>query len=164
MQYGQFIAFIAPTFLEDDAEKQKWRVDGAHAMSRAVDLGANADRAISAATILSKSGEREAAIKSLRRAYAVTDSPSERDDIAQKLAILEATAERDDAARDVQFVESRWRKDFPFLSRGEFLLIGPPVDPLRCAGRGGSGGSGGASRNCASDWSSRIPSQSLDPD
>lgn len=45
-RYGQFIAFIAPSFLTNDDEKQAWRKDGAEAMGHAVELGADADEAI----------------------------------------------------------------------------------------------------------------------
>lgn len=164
MQYGQFIAFIAPGFLTDDAEKERWRVDGARAMMRAVELGANPDRAISAATILNKHGDHEASIRSLRTAYALTDDPREREEIARKLASLQAVAERDLAARDMQFVESQWRRDLPFLSRGEYLLVGPKVDPVRCAGAGAHApvARDGAPNECAADWGPRIPSASLD--
>lgn len=157
MQYGQFIAFIAPGFLEADDEKDRWRIDGAHAMIRAVELGADPDRAVSAATILSKRGENEAAIRSLRRAYSLTDSATEREEISRKLAKLSANAEREAAARDVQLVESRWRKDFPFLSRGEYLMVGPGPDPLRCAGRN-------RALECTSDWGPRLPSAAIDPE
>ncbi len=157
MQYGQFIAFIAPGFLEDSEEKERWRVDGAFAMIRAVELGADPDRAVSAATILSKRGENEAAIRTLRRVYALTDSASEREAIAQKLAKLSANAERETTARDVQYVESRWRKDFPFLSRGEYLMVGPGVDAMRCAGRK-------RAIDCTTDWGPRLPSAAVDPD
>jgi len=154
LQYGQFLAFLAPSFLDDEAEVQRWRRDGADAIMRAVELGADASGATNAAAILSKAGERDAAIAQLRRAYALTDDPALRDDIAARLGSLEAKAQSEAIERDVRYVESQWRREYPFLSRGEFLMLGPPVDPLACAGRG----AGDAS--CARAWDARMPSRS----
>ncbi len=46
-EYGQFSAFLGPGFLPDtaEAEKDRWRHDGALAMMKAVDLGAGVGRA-----------------------------------------------------------------------------------------------------------------------
>jgi hypothetical protein len=157
IQYGQFLAFLAPGYLEDAAEKDRWRVDGARAMLRAVELGADPDRAISAATILSNAGDQAASIRSLQRAYALTDDPTEREQIATKLDRLQATAQRDIAARDVQVIEARWRQWFPFVTRGEFLLMGPVVDPAKCAGRN-------RAPACAQTWGPHLPSARSDLD
>jgi hypothetical protein len=162
LSYGQFLAFLAPSFLTSQEEKDRWRHDGAEALMRAVELGADADRSLAAATILSKDGERDAVIKHLQRAYALTDDPQTRDEIAAKLAHLEASArqsaEAEEAQRAVRFVESRWRRDYPFLTRGELLLIGPAVDTARCSGPD-------ASRDpaCARDWDDAIGAASGGP-
>ena len=73
-----------------------------------------------------------------------------------RVAGLVATARHTPTSdgRDMQFVESRWRKGFPFLSRGEFLLVGPGADPLRCAGRA-------PALDCARDWGPRLPSAAV---
>src|SRR5204862_227728 len=134
LHYGQFVAFLGPSFLGSQEEKERWRKDGAEAILRAVDLGADADRAVSATTVQSKAGERDAAIAQLQRAYALTDDARTRDEIGAKLERLQASAEKDAAERNVRFVESRWREQFAFLSRGEYLMLGPLADPLACAG------------------------------
>ena len=157
--YGQFIAFIAPSFLTSRDEIDRWRQDGAHALVRAVELGASTNSSISAATILSKNGERDAAIHYLQRAKAITDDPAERDAIALKLEALEANVRDDSAARAVSFVESRWRETFPFLSRGTFLLVAPNPDPLRCVGHDMGGQ---AHAECARDWGSLLPPAQTD--
>jgi hypothetical protein len=149
-QYGQFIAFSAPTFLTSQDEIAQWRLDGANAMARAVELGADVDRAVTAASMLSKVGERDAAIRSLRRAYALTDDPQVRADLVLRLQRLQASAAREAAERDAHFIESRWHRDFLTLSRGEFLLLGPAPDPLTCAGRGKA--------ECELDWGPVLPS------
>jgi hypothetical protein len=138
-EYGEFLAFIGPSFLVSQEERDQWRHDGALAMARAVELGADPERALSAATILNQSGERNAAIAYLQRAYWLTDDPETREFITAKLQRLEATP--DD--RDVAYIDARWaewgfRKGrvlmYPALSRGEVLLSGPFVDTAACAG------------------------------
>ena len=162
LSYGQFLAFLGPSFLTSQEEKERWRHDGATALMRAVELGADADRSLAAATILSKYGERDTILKHLQRAYALTDDPQTRDEIAAKLAHLEAserqTAEAEEARRAVRFVEARWRRDYPFLTRGELLLVGPAVDTARCSGPGAR-----LDPACARDWDDAIRAASAAP-
>lgn len=131
LHYGQYLAFLAPSFLKDKAEIERWRVDGAFALARAVDLGADADRSLAATTILDKAGERKAAIEQLQRKYALTDDQETRRQIRLKLERMDAVVEADET---VSRVERTWRSHYPFLSRGEVLLVGPPIDPAACAG------------------------------
>jgi len=159
MQYGQFIAFIAPGFLTDtdDAERERWRVDGARAMMRAVELGADPDRAVSAATILNKAGaDTTALIASLRKYRALAaDDPGTIEEIDRKLAQLQAKAEDDAEAIHRREFESQWRRQFPFLTRYQFLLIGPSIDPAKCAGRNHVPA-------CAREWGPHLPSARSD--
>jgi hypothetical protein len=151
-RYGEFLAYLAPSFLKDEKEINEWRHDGARALAQAVELGANPD--LSAATLLTKSGEEEAAIRFLSRAYALTDprDPA-REQIALKLRALKASAANQAATRTVQFVESQWKQQLGFLPRGEWLLLGPMRDPLACVGPGTN-----AKAACARDWDSVVPS------
>ncbi len=155
LKYGQFLAFTGPSFLRDSAEIDAWRRDGAFAMTRAVELGANVGRSLSAASLLSRSGERNASIAFLERAYALTDDSNEREQILAKLRELTADAHLDsdqsESARSTSFVEDRWRNSFPFLTRGEFLLLGPPHDAAACAGP-----SHAESKACTESWERAI--------
>lgn len=155
LKYGQFLAFTGPGFLTNPTEIDAWRKEGAFAMTRAVDYGADVGRSLSAASLLSRSGETAASIAFLERAYALTDDPSERDQIEAKWTALQKRRADDDgradAARSAAAVESRWRASYPFLTRGEFLLVGPPRDPLACAGIERA-----TSPSCASNWNSVI--------
>jgi hypothetical protein len=146
LHYGQFLAFIAPSFLSDEQEIERWRRDGALAMSRAVELGADADRSLAASTILSKAGEKKAAIRQLQSAFAITDDPETRRQIIIKLQRLEAAPEAEDV---VSRVEYEWRSRYPFLSRGAAILIGPHRPAAACAGPESF-----AEARCAPDWSS----------
>ncbi len=150
LEYGQFLAFIAPSFLRDQAEREAWRKAGASAMGRAVELGADAERAMTAASLLSRAGATEEATRYLERAYAFTEHPSMRevhDAIGRSLAALHANAIRDDADRAEQAFNERWQRELPFLSRGRYLLLGPVIDIARCSGLAAA-----TDRPCDRDW------------
>lgn len=144
LQFGQFLAFLAPSFLKEDAEIERWRRDGALAIAKAIELGASADRSLSAASILSRAGETNAAIQQLQRAYALTDDPDTRHQILLKLSHLKASLQVEST---VGLVEHEWRSRYPFLSRGTALLIGPHRDAAACAGRETVD-----QHACADDW------------
>jgi hypothetical protein len=163
-QYGQYSAFLGPGLLTSatDEEKDRWRRDGALAMSKAVDLGAPAEGALSAATILGRTGETKAAIESLRRSYAVHyDDPEMRAEILRKLDRYNARAQNEREDREMAAIESIWRDDWPFLTRAETLLLGPFPDAFRCAGPASAD-----SFDCTRDWDALLssdPGQLTDP-
>jgi hypothetical protein len=137
MEYGMFVAFIAPSFLHDQAEVTRWRTDGANAMGHAVELGGDADQALTAATLLTKGGETKAAIEYLEHAYAFTAHPSMsavHEAIGKRLAMLQATGAQEVADATVHAIESQWQAELPFVSPGKYLLLGPTIDAARCAG------------------------------
>jgi hypothetical protein len=150
LQYGQFLAFTAVSVMPDN-QRDSLQAEGARLMARGVELGGDTSRILSVATMLDRNGARAAAIDGLRRSYALTDDPKTRDQIAARLASLEGTAQRDEAERAMKRVETRWRQDFDFLSRGEYLLIGPVVDRLGCVGP-----SEAMRSECALDWSDAV--------
>lgn len=131
LHYGQYVAFLGPSFLKDQKERDEWRRDGALAIAHAVELGAEADRSLAAVSILAKSGEKQAAIRHLQRAYALADDEETRRQLRFKLERLEATH---DAEAAVSRVEGEWRLRYPFVSRGTALLMGPHRPPAECAG------------------------------
>ena len=139
LHYGQFLAFTPQQFITDTAEIDRYREEGARAIVHAVELGADPDRSISAATLLSKYGQRDAAIRQLKRAYVLTDDDAGRNEIARKLAVLDATQDKDAIEQDMRIIEMRWRDEFNFLSRDAYMLIGPITEPARCAGRAATG-------------------------
>ena len=153
LHYGQFLAYMSPTYIPKGDEQDEWIRTGANAITKAVDLGSDASRALSAASLLVRYGEKDAAIRSLRRAYALTDDPTDRQDIANKLSGLQASLERDAAQDDMRFIETQWRSSYPFIPRDTFLLIGPIVDPAKCAGPSTSFVDG-----CERSWSAALPS------
>jgi hypothetical protein len=153
LHYGQFLAFMSPTFLTDPKEIDDWRQAGAKALERAVELGDDPNRSIAAANLLDRHGERAAAVRALERAYALTDDERTREIISIKLAQLHADDVRDRAKEDVGFIENAWRTRWPFVSRGTALLLGPGPDPLACAGPRAA-----SVPACAMDWEPVLPS------
>jgi hypothetical protein len=150
MRYGQFLAFVAPSFLRDHADVAAWRKDGASAMGHAVELGADAERALSAASLLTSSGATAEAIRYLEHAYAFTEHPAMMDvheAIGRKLAALEMTAMRDAADTAARAVDARWKLEMPSVPRSLYILLGPLVDPSSCAGPIASD-----APECARDW------------
>jgi hypothetical protein len=156
IQYGQFLAFLGPSFLHDEAERERWRKDGAMAIGHAVDLGADADRALAAASMLTRAGATEPAIRFLEHAYAFTEHPSMHDvheAIGSKLAALQASVMRDSADSTARAVDARWRTELPFVTRDRYLLLGPKVDVARCSGLAAADDTA-----CARDWISALES------
>jgi hypothetical protein len=154
LEYGQFLAFIAPSFLHDHAEIAGWQKDGADAIGRSVELGADAEGVLSASTMLTRAGARDQAIAYLRHAYAFTEHPSMsevHEAIGRKLAALEAGAFRDEADAATRLVRARWTRDLPFLPFDTYLLIAPWTDPARCAGL-----AAGDDPACARDWTAVV--------
>jgi hypothetical protein len=157
MEYGEFIAYIAPPFLEDDAERAVWRVDGARAMAHAVELGGDPDIALSAAAGLNRAGDRRGVIEFLERAYAVTDPSSEvHEEIGQELIALQADARRARADQVLRAIEGRRERDTPGLDLDLYLLVGPATDVFGCVGARGYGGPGCARPECCREWTDAL--------
>jgi hypothetical protein len=151
LEYGQFIAFLAPSFLTKDADKEQWRRDGADALMRAVELGADADRSIAAASMMKKWGKNDAARRHLHQILALADDDQTREEISQQLRVLNASDEKDSAERALEEVEARWRREMRFVPRRQYLLLGPEVDALSCAGPEKSG-----QPACARAWDDAL--------
>ncbi len=150
MEFGQFMAYIAPSFLPNSTESAAWRMDGARAMGHAVELGADAERALTAADLLGHSGAVREAIPYLERAYAFTEKPELaelHEAIGQKLAALELSAMRDTEDASARAIATRWQRDMPFVPHDWYELVGPVAPTVRCAGPAHI-----AEPVCARDW------------
>lgn len=148
LRYGQFIAFTAPGFIQDEKEVDQWRVDGSKALTRAAELGVSVDKTMAAPALLNKAGETRAAVSHLQRAYALTEDEREREKIRARLEALQQAVVVEDAGRMLKRVDTGWRRSMPFASRDAFLLMSPnPVVPA-CAGRDRAN-----DPNCLFTWS-----------
>jgi hypothetical protein len=149
LRYGQFTAFLGPSFLKDKQEIEAWRRDGALAIMRAVELGADPDRSLAASTLLRQAGATKANIEGLQRAYAMTDNEETRRQIRHKLVQLQASLDAETAG---SVVEHEQRTCYPFLSKGQTLLIGPRRSAAACAGPA----SLDRRKECPRDWSDAV--------
>jgi len=134
LRYGQFIAFMAPAFIKDEAEIERWRVDGAKALTRAAELGVAVDRTMVASTLLNRAGENRASVAFLERAYALTEDENEREKILAKLEALHQAALVDASSKVLKRVDTEWHRTMPFTSRGTYLLLSPNPAVASCAG------------------------------
>jgi hypothetical protein len=137
LKLGKFMAFVGPSFLTDRDELQAWRKDGALAIERAVELGADADETLAATSILGKAGATREAIRYLEKAYAFTRHPAMREiheGIGKRLEALSSVAVRDAADTAEQAIEARWKRELPAVPLDQYLLLGPVVDVAHCAG------------------------------
>jgi hypothetical protein len=121
-------------------------------MGHAVELGAHADEALYAASLLSRAGATSATIHFLERAYALTEDPSMsevHETIRRRLVGLEAHAMLEAADATAKIIDARWHQEMSFVPRDEYLLLGPVMDPVRCTGVAAS-----RSAECTRDWAS----------
>ncbi|MDI3283382.1 hypothetical protein [Polyangium sp. 15x6] len=149
---GQFIAFIAPgTYLTDPEERAAWKVDGARMLARAAELGGDAGHmgwaAIAGAGILTRQGERDAAIRLIQRTLAVTDDEELRERLQQQLASLVGEVKLEAYRRRQTEMLELTLRDVPFVSKSTLFVLGPPFDPAYCAG-----GAHADDRRCALTW------------
>ena len=152
LNYGQFLAYIGPGSLPVDAEERaEMQQAGARALIRAGEFAgdeATVFKSMSAAAILHRKGEVDAAIRFLERLHAVADDEAVREDVGHRLRALRQGRQ---ASRDFELsreFDSLWQKDLPFVPRSWLSVLGPPVETWRCAGRR-------SERNdmpCTRDW------------
>jgi hypothetical protein len=160
-RYGEYLAFLGPSFLADREEGAAWKREGAAAIGHAVELGADADGALEASSLLAGAGPAatQEVTRYLEHAYAFTDHPMMQElheKIGRQLQHLEATVFRDAADKAARTIDARHQSELPYLPRSLYLLLGPLVDVSRCAGQAASDqGAGGGP--CARSWSDLLP-------
>lgn len=148
---GQFMAYLAPSQLEDEKEREEWRLAGARRLAKACELVGTKStmpyHCITAAGLFTRAGEQEATARFLERVLAVVDDPEVRQLALGYLAKTVGERERDRAQwRSDRFV-GVWGRDLPFASKDMLLIVGPPFDAVACAGR-----SAKQSFECAATW------------
>ena len=149
---GQFIAYLGPGHLESPEAKAEWRLAGARRLSRACEMVGD-DQAlpyhcITAAGLLSRSGERAAVIEFLERVLTVTD-----DDKVRQLALgwlRKHYGEQQGQAAELrsQRLNDLHRQFHPVVSKDQLFVLSPPFEPAGCAGPTTGGGRPG----CAATW------------
>lgn len=144
--YATFMMFDGAQFLDAD-ERKAWRVEGAAAAQRAVELGFFRDElGINGAIYLEQAGYKELAVAQLERAYAVAPNDEVRNRILAKLQRLQAQSALERLRRgSIDFLH-RWTREAPFFDESTFVLVGPKRDPFACTGLVGSDPA------CATGW------------
>jgi hypothetical protein len=69
--------------------------------------------------------------------------------IRRRLVALEAHAMLEAADATAKVIDARWHREMSFVRRDQYLLLGPVIDPGRCAGIEAN-----RSAECARDWAS----------
>ncbi len=133
LRLGEFVAFLGIGWIPE-GERDAWRRDGALAIARSIELGGKANKSLAAASLLSRAGERDAAIRSLERALVMADDEETRQGIRFQLDRLQTAAQAEERERRRLLLERLRVRSFPFLDRSTFLLVGPVRSPLRCVG------------------------------
>lgn len=147
---GQFIAYLARARLPTQEEKLEWERRGAFIMARACELYAATDiqaHCLTTAGLLTRSGERQAAIRFLERVVAVSEDPSVRESALDMLGKELNEQMRERAARRRRSFIERYQRSSGFLSEGAALVVGPDFDVARCAGPSHADGPA-----CATSW------------
>jgi tetratricopeptide (TPR) repeat protein len=157
-QAGSFIAYVAPGYLRNEPLAQAWERDGAAYLARAAELGSSNPTiqalSLSGATLLSKRGQRAAAISMLERAFAVAPDDATRLDITNRLRAFRGEEEAAAVRDRVRAFESAWRADLPFVSLTKEIVLGPPVAAFACVGAGSR-----ADHRCRPTWGARLDGQ-----
>jgi hypothetical protein len=121
--YASFTMYEGAQFIPQP-ERATWRVDGARAAQRAVELGYFLDSlGRVGAQFLEQAGYRTLAIEQLQRSYAVAPNEETREQIRIRLMRLEGQEAADRMRRELAGFEARWRRDAPFVDAGLFLLL-----------------------------------------
>jgi hypothetical protein len=147
---AQFLAFIGPQWLEDEAEKKDFRSAAVRLFARAAELASSNENlqwhSLAAAGLLTREGKREAAVAFLERVYAMTDSEELRAMALKQLSALAQEGSADAARKRTELFNQIWRSSLPFVSRTRMLVAGPPWDAARCSGRSSD------APGCAKTW------------
>ncbi len=154
---GQFQAYLAPSRLKDEQERNEFRLAGARALMRACDLVGSNDaipyHCITAAKLLDQHGDREAITGFMQRVLTVTDDPRIHEIATGYLRrVMGERVQEQVSARQERFKRA-WQADMPFVSRVEIGAVGPHFDSGACAG------SARASRGCATSWAAWASEQ-----
>lgn len=147
---GQFMVYLAPPYVPEK-DRAEWRRAGTRCLVHACELvGKNENlpyQCISAATMLSRQGAREANIQFLQRVLAVTD-----DKYIRRLALAylkQMIGEQIQAKekRRLRRFHDAWHGDLGFVNKNELLVLGPHFDAAACAGRERA-----LTKGCATTW------------
>lgn len=139
---GQFMAYLAAPHVAElagQAVAEEWRREGARRLARSCELVGKDENAphhcVTAAHLLSKSGELEALTQFVERVLAVNDDP----EVQQRALASLARAMGEDEQRKLTNRRQRYdrlrARGLYFVGKDRFLLMGPGFDAFACLDR-----------------------------
>jgi hypothetical protein len=112
---------------EDKAERARLQEEGAMYIERAMRLpGAPADLPVLAATLRTKLGQKDRALRELREMILITEDEAARQKLQAKYAALASESASDELASHARELDNAWRRDLPYATRTMYLILGPP--------------------------------------
>ncbi len=125
--------YLVDLHTQDVAQRRAWDEAGAAQLNKAIRLpGAPSNLATMVATIHTKLGKRERAIRELKEMLLITDDDGARANLLDKLAELEGTDSAELAAEifeERRKFETQWRHERPYMPAGLYILVGPHGKP-----------------------------------
>lgn len=116
---------------EDEAERQRYRETGAGYIERAMRLpGSPPDLPVLAASMRTKLGQLDRAVRELREMILTTTDPEVRKQLEMKLSDLVDEDTRAAIAEAARSFEQQWKATLPYAPPSLYILIGPRPEPL----------------------------------
>ena len=138
---GQFLSYIAPpriAELADETVAKEWRAAGMKRLARSCELIGNNDalpyHCVTAARLMSQTGEREALKQFVERVLAVTDDPQVHEQALASLSRALGDEQKEEMKRRRERLDRVRANDLPFVGKDRYLLIGPKTNGFACLG------------------------------
>lgn len=125
--------YLVDLHTQDAAQRRAWDEAGAAQLNRAIRMpGAPSSLGTMVATIRTKLGQRERAIRELKEMLLITDDAGAKASLLEKLGELEGTDSVELAAEILEErrkFEKQWSRDRPYMPPGLYILVGPRPRP-----------------------------------
>ena len=111
---------------EDKAERARLQEEGAMYIERAMRLpGAPSDLPILAATMRTKLGQKDRALRALREMILNTEDDGARARLQAQYAGRASEVESAELATHARELDAEWKRELPYVPRTTYLILGP---------------------------------------
>jgi hypothetical protein len=108
-------------------EKNRLREEGAMYIERAMRLpDAPGDLPLLAASLRSKLGQKERALRELREMILTTEDETARETLEARYAVMASEDASNELATEARKLDAEWRAHLPYAPRTLFIILGPP--------------------------------------
>ena len=108
-------------------EQKRQQEEGAMYIERAMRLpNAPGDLPLLAASLRTKLGQKERALRELREMILITEDEKARETLEARYAVMASEDASNDLAAEARQLDADWRKYLPYASRTLFIILGPP--------------------------------------